>query len=130
MFYMRRATCNTACKDCGSLTSTPRKGLCFACYQRQLRGTALPAGAVCAHCGEQRRPVLRWSRVGQARAVLCGNCVLLARRLKPRPASADELLERLGRETWTVEEREGYLLPTRMEVDTDALAKEITSKVV
>ena len=130
MSHMRRATGNIACQDCGSLTSTPRKGLCFACYQRQLRGTALPAGAICAHCGDRRRPVLRWSSIGQARAVLCGNCVLLARRLKPRPASAEELLQRLGRETWTEDEREGYLLPTSMEVDTDALAREITSKAV
>jgi len=128
---MRRATGNIACEHCGSLTSTPRKGLCFACYQRQLRGNELPAGAICAHCGEPRRAVLRWSSVGRARAVLCGNCALLARRLKPRPTSNEDLAQRLGRAEWTERERVGYLKPRPAlgEVDLDALVAEIRREV-
>jgi hypothetical protein len=72
--------------------------MCRACYLRAWRGTALPEGARCALCPEQRRMVLRWTKVGQVRVITCQNCGFIADRARPRPTDLDELKARLERE--------------------------------
>ena len=79
--------------------------MCRACYLRHWRGTALPDGAACACCHERRRIVLRWTRVGTARAVTCQNCGFIADKARPRPRSLDELRELLARERRKARER-------------------------
>ena len=75
-----------------------RRGMCRACYLRHWRGTALPDAAACVICPERRRIVLRWTRVGGARAVTCQNCGFIADKARPRPRSLDELRQLLARE--------------------------------
>lgn len=58
-----------ACSTCPRVTDSPRKGQCFACYQRGLRGAALPQAATCRRCGETDPLVLRVTPFG----VLCAN---------------------------------------------------------
>jgi len=101
--------------------------MCFACYQRQLRGTALPQDARCWHCGDRRRPVLKWSAAGQGeRVVLCHNCAAMARRLKPKPKGTADLLVRLEREVWDDDRRQRLLSPRKHDpVDIEALAAEL-----
>lgn len=57
------------CAKCPRLTDQPRRGLCFNCYQRERRGSALELGAACAECGEDDPIVLRVTPFG----VLCAN---------------------------------------------------------
>jgi NMD protein affecting ribosome stability and mRNA decay len=57
------------CRTCPRATDAPRHGLCFACYQRVRRGSALPAKAACEQCGETDRVVLRKTPHG----ILCAN---------------------------------------------------------
>ena len=76
---MRRSTGNETarqCLACARPTTEPRKGLCFACYQRQGRGheTALE----CACCGVKDRRVLRRHRLGEDWSTLCANCSAIA----------------------------------------------------
>jgi len=60
---------SVVCSRCPRTTDTPRLGLCFACYQRERRGTQIADGAACANCGETDRVVLRITSLG----VLCAN---------------------------------------------------------
>lgn len=57
------------CARCPRITDTPRRGLCFACYQRVLRNASLPADACCIQCGVRDPIVLRVTPFG----VLCAN---------------------------------------------------------
>lgn len=79
--------------------------MCRACYLRHWRGTALPDSAACVICHERRRIVLRWTRVGGARAVTCQNCGFIADKARPRPRSLDELRTLLERERRATRER-------------------------
>jgi|GEM_PF-2933438 len=65
-YYLKQPT---ACARCPRVTDSPRKGLCFACYQRDLRGSALAPDACCLRCGESDPLVLRVTPFG----VLCAN---------------------------------------------------------
>jgi len=58
-----------ACTDCPRLTTSPRKGRCFACYQRIRRGIAAPPGSKCRRCKETDLLVLSVTKFG----VLCLN---------------------------------------------------------
>ncbi len=57
------------CSKCPRITDCPRKGMCFACYQRELRGSGLPDNACCIACGIRDPLVLRVTPFG----VLCAN---------------------------------------------------------
>ncbi len=57
------------CRRCPRETTEPRRGLCFNCYQRDRRGSALPEHAACSECGESDPLVLRVTPFG----VLCAN---------------------------------------------------------
>jgi NMD protein affecting ribosome stability and mRNA decay len=57
------------CSKCPRITDQPRKGLCFACYQREWRNAALPENACCQRCSETDPLVLRVTPFG----VLCAN---------------------------------------------------------
>jgi hypothetical protein len=98
------------CRTCNGSSSALRRGLCRACYLRAWRGTELPAGATCATCPEQRRIVLRWTRLGGARVVTCQNCGFIADRMRPRPRSIDDLKERLVRERRARDRRKNYVI--------------------
>jgi hypothetical protein len=94
------------CRKTASASSVGlRRGMCRACYLRHWRGTALPDAAACVICHERRRIVLRWTRVGAARAVTCQNCGFIADKARPRPRSLDELRELLRRERRAARER-------------------------
>ena len=82
-----------------------RRGMCRACYLRHWRGTALPDAASCVICHERRRIVLRWTKVGGARAVTCQNCGFIADKARPRPRTLEELRELLRRERREARER-------------------------
>ncbi len=94
--------CRKAADACGVGL---RRGMCRACYLRHWRGTALPDGAACAICRERRRIVLRWTRVGGARAVTCQNCGFIADKARPRPRTLAELEALLKRERRLSRER-------------------------
>ncbi len=82
---MSRFTGNR-CQICGKPTDKPRRGLCFACYQRQRRGHQL-AGP-CAICGLEDKRLLRRHQLADGLVVLCANHAALAGR---RQLSLDEL---------------------------------------
>lgn len=63
------------CSCCPRITDTPRRGMCFACYQRELRKSSLPPAACCISCGIRDPLVLRLSPFG----VLCANDLARAR---------------------------------------------------
>ena len=54
--------------------------------------------------------MLQLVKLGQGRAVLCGNCSMLARRISPRPTGPQDALQRLGRYPWTDGQRANYRL--------------------
>jgi hypothetical protein len=54
--------------------------------------------------------VLRWTRVGDEKVVTCQNCGFIADRLRPRPASPDELTARLRRERRRADRRRNYVI--------------------
>lgn len=83
-------------------------GLCPSCCKKRHREGDVPYNAVCLHCSEQRRPCLKWIKVGKERAVVCHNCAALIKRLRPRPSSLGEMLTKLKREVWPEEWREAY----------------------
>ena len=53
--------------------------------------------------------MLQLVKLGQGRAVLCGNCSMLARRISPRPTGPQDALQRLGRRPWSAGQREAYM---------------------
>ena len=97
--------CQVCRKPADSLGVGLRRGMCRACYLRHWRGTALPHGARCVACKEQRRLVLRWTRLGGARVVTCQNCGFVADKARPRPRSLEELARILTRERRQARER-------------------------
>lgn len=97
--------CVVCHKSADSLGVGLRRGMCRACYLRHWRGTALPDGAACVACRERRRLVLRWTRLGQGRAVTCQNCGFVADKARPRPRTLDELRAILERERRRARER-------------------------
>ena len=108
MFRMKVSHGTNHCVDCGAPVPGSRRQRCNACQIRRSRGATLPAGATCEHCGEGRRAVLQLVKLGQGRAVLCGNCSMLSRRLSPRPTGPQDALQRLGRRPWSAGQREAY----------------------
>jgi hypothetical protein len=104
-----------ACRTCHRVVDAGsgvglRRGLCRACYLRAWRGTELPESASCVLCPEQRRVVLRWTRIGGSKVVTCQNCGFLADRARPKPRSVDELKERLARERRLADRRRNYVI--------------------
>ena len=95
--------CRTCSKTPDASGAGLRRGLCRACYLRAWRGAELPDDATCATCRERRRIVLRWTRVGAHKVITCQNCGFIADRMRPRPATVEELDDRLRRER-----RRGY----------------------
>jgi hypothetical protein len=84
--------------------------MCRACYLRAWRGTELPAEAKCVACDEQRRVVLRWTQLGDARLVTCQNCGFLADKARPRVVDLSDLLKRLDRERRRLDRRRNYVV--------------------
>lgn len=80
------------CSVCVVAIAT-RKGLCRACYLRKWRGAALPPNPRCVVCGEKRRIVLRWCKIGRSRIVTCQNCGFIADKMRPRAKSAEQVKE-------------------------------------
>lgn len=76
---MTRFPCNPVkCSACPRTTTEPRKGLCFACYQRDRRGhDRAKACAVCA-VGDPR--VLRRHKLALGFETLCANHSAIAGR--------------------------------------------------
>ena len=69
------------------------------------RGAALPEDAKCQLCDEQRRPVLRWTKVGEQKILMCQNCGFLSDKVRPRATSIEELQARFDRERRRVYDR-------------------------
>jgi hypothetical protein len=86
------------CSECGKEAARLRRDRCDACYMRLYRGGDVPAGAVCAGCGERRRELLCMETLGSEDQVVCGNCALVLRRARPRLGSIAELRRRRTRE--------------------------------
>jgi len=88
------------CRTCHRLPDSAglRRGLCRACYLRAWRGTELPEGASCVTCSEQRRMVLRWTRLTDEKVITCQNCGFIADKARPKPRDLAELKKRLARE--------------------------------
>lgn len=98
MCHMIRFPCNgpTPCRTCSRPTLEPRRGECFACYQRGRRGH-VPEG-VCVVCGATDRRMLRRTLLlqplGDARhETLCANHAAVVGR---RTLSLEELRAELS----------------------------------
>lgn len=99
------------CENCKTAVPALRRGLCRACYLRKWRGAALPDGAQCTLCAEQRRPVLRWTKVGVDKVIMCQNCGFLSDKVRPKAGSLEELYARFGRERRrTYDRRRNYAI--------------------
>jgi hypothetical protein len=66
------------CVGCARPTTHPRKGLCFACYQRARRGHVTQSE--CAVCGTRDRRVLRRHKLASGLETLCANDAAIAGR--------------------------------------------------
>jgi hypothetical protein len=86
------------CTECGRSAARLRKDRCDACYMRLYRGGEIPEGACCAACGERRREVLVRAELGPAEEIVCGNCAVLLRRVRPRLLTIADLRARALRE--------------------------------
>ena len=69
----RRGAGPVACGTCKRPTGEPRKGLCYACYQRERRGAVVNA---CAVCGLADARMLMFRTLADGEHVLCGNHAL------------------------------------------------------
>lgn len=108
----RSASADEACTSCRQVPRgcALRRGMCRACYLRAWRGTELPPDACCTACDERRRVFLRWTQLGDDRAVTCQNCGFLADKARPRVRTREELIDRLERERRRVERRRNYVV--------------------
>jgi hypothetical protein len=83
---MIRFPCNAVTCPCGRVTTSPRLGLCFPCYQRRRRGHT--TAAACAICPQRDRRVLRRHKLAGGMHTLCANHAAIAGR---RPLTLAEL---------------------------------------
>ncbi len=78
------------CSSCDTVTATPRRGLCNACYLRQRRGVL---GEQCEICDCYDVRVLRAVKLGDGETHTgCHNHAWLAERTRPRPLDLDQWL--------------------------------------
>lgn len=122
---MIRSAGNRPCTACARPTAEPRRGMCFACYQRARRGHV--ASSACAVCATADRRVLRRHQLVDGWTVLCANHAAVAGR---RSISLLELRAEVSPEgdrraaDRRREDRRSPAQPRRARVDVDRLLLE------